>query len=255
VESRQSLKLTSGVRFAPSQPQPGRGVPSGPGRTLLSDSRCRWFESIPGCHFSQCFKRVSFKGQDRTLRTFRLPFKSAYPYQSGLRPIGRGRSAPNAEIPVRIRGAGPSFVGHRRKPPWRAGNPARSRLSAGSGRLKRRQRPRLAALQAFSLSLVARRAMRTGWYPARRLPIGAKRWWPIGKAPDCLSGPEGFDSLPSRQFFHGVEHDRTSALTFNQAIVGPAYPTGCEAHQDEQAALNRQAERSIRSAPTRFVLG
>jgi hypothetical protein len=134
VESRQSLKLTSGVRFAPSQPQPGRGVPSGPGRTLLSDSRCRWFESIPGCHFSQCFKRVSFKGQDRTLRTFRLPFKSAYPYQSGLRPIGRGRSAPNAEIPVRIRRAGP--------------------VLRGGGR--------------------------------------------AAKAPDCLSGSEGFDSLPSR---------------------------------------------------------
>src|SRR5580692_8509058 len=49
----------------------------------------------------------------------------------------------------------------------------------------------------------------------------------------------------------GVERDRTSALTFNQVIAGsiPAYPTGCEAHQDEQAALNRQAERSIRSAP------
>jgi hypothetical protein len=30
---------------------------------------------------------------------------------------------------------------------WRAGNSARSRLSAGSGRLKRRLRPRLAALQ------------------------------------------------------------------------------------------------------------
>ena len=60
-----------------------------------------------------------------------------------------------------------------------------------------------------------------------------------------------------RASFHGVEHDRTSALTFNQVIAGsiPAYPTGCEAHQDEQAALNRQAERSIRSAPTRFVLG
>src|ERR1035438_10449668 len=27
----------------------------------------------------ECFTRVSFKGQDRTLRTFRLPFESAYP--------------------------------------------------------------------------------------------------------------------------------------------------------------------------------
>ena len=27
----------------------------------------------------ECFIRVSFKGQDRTLRTFRLPFESAYP--------------------------------------------------------------------------------------------------------------------------------------------------------------------------------
>jgi hypothetical protein len=150
----------------------------------------------------KCFKRVSFKGQDRTLRTFRLPFKSAYPYQSGLRPIGRGRSAPNAEIPVRIRGAGP--------------------VLRGGGR--------------------------------------------SAKAPDCLSGPGGFDSLSPRHTWQtivfrrlpcGVERDRTSALTFNQVTAGsiPAYPTGCEAHQDEQAVLTRQAERSIRSAPTRFVLG
>ena len=55
---------------------------------------------------------------------------------SGLRPIGRGRSARNAEIPVRIRRAGP--------------------VSRGGGR--------------------------------------------AAKAPDCLSGPGGFDSLPSRQF-------------------------------------------------------
>jgi hypothetical protein len=85
------------------------------------------------------FMRVSFKGKDRTLRTFRLPFESAYPYQSGLRPIGRGRSAPNAEIPVRIRGAGPFL--------------------RGGGR--------------------------------------------AAKAPDCLSGPEEFDSLPSRQLLRG----------------------------------------------------
>jgi hypothetical protein len=107
------------------------------GRTLLSDSRCRWFESIPGCQFLKGFRRVSSKGQDRTLRTFRLPFESAYPHQSGLRPIGRGRSAPNAEIPVRIRGAGP--------------------ILRGGGR--------------------------------------------AAKAPGCLSGPGGFDSLPPRQFF------------------------------------------------------
>ena len=38
--------------------------------------------------------------------------------------------------------------------------------AAGSGRLKRRLRPRLAALQGFSSSLVARRATRTGSEPA-----------------------------------------------------------------------------------------
>ena len=34
---------------------------------------------------------------------------------------------------------------------WGAGNPARSRLSAGSGRLERRLRPRLAALQKVTV--------------------------------------------------------------------------------------------------------
>ena len=183
MESRQSLKLTSGVRFAPSQPQPGRSAAG----------RCSLTADVDGSSPSPLpnFRRVSFKGQDRTLRTFRLPFESAYPYQSGLRPTGRGRSAPNAEIPVRIRRAGP--------------------VLRGGGR--------------------------------------------AAKAPDRLSGPEGFDSLPSRQFYCGVEHDRPSALTFNLATVGPAYPTGCEAHRDEQAALNRQAERSIRSAPTSLFWG
>ena len=76
--SRQSLKLTSSVRFAASQPQPGRSAAG----------RCSLTADVDGSspspaailqHVSKCFKRVSFKGQDRTLRTFRLPFESAYP--------------------------------------------------------------------------------------------------------------------------------------------------------------------------------
>ena len=49
------------------------------------------------------FLRVSFKGQDGTLRTFRLGFDSSYPYQVCGRSSNRtGHSAPNAEIGVGI---------------------------------------------------------------------------------------------------------------------------------------------------------
>ena len=174
-----------GVRFAPSQPQPGRSAAG----------RCSLTADVDGSSPSPLpnFRRVSFKGQDRTLRTFRLPFESAYPYQSGFRSMRRGRSAPNAEIPVRIRRAGP--------------------VLRGGGR--------------------------------------------AAKAPDCLSGPEGFDSLPSRQFFLRGRARSAECPDFQSgdSRSNSAYPTGCEAHRDEQAALNRQAERSIRSAPTSLFWG
>ena len=178
-------------------------------------------------NFCECFKRVSFKGKDRTLRTFRLPFDSAYPCQSGLSPIGKGRSAPNAEIPVRIRGAGP--------------------VLRGGGRSARR----LIVYQDQEGSTPFRRAT------SFRCVV----LW--GRLATCrpIVNRSGERSSPPhrgcRTSFCGVERDRTSALTFTQVIAGsiPAYPTGCEAHQDEQAVLTRQAERSIRSAPTSFFLG
>ena len=63
------------------------------------------------------FSRVSFKGQDRTLRTFRLRFDSSYPYQ-GFRPVvqsnsqsrARGSSTPDAEIGAGIPTGRPVFA-------------------------------------------------------------------------------------------------------------------------------------------------
>jgi hypothetical protein len=95
VESRQSLKLASGVRFAHPLPLAAGAIGGAP-RSERGGSR---FETCAASHFL----RVSFKGQDRTLRTFRFRFDSSYPYQGFGRSSNRtGRSAPNAEIGVGI---------------------------------------------------------------------------------------------------------------------------------------------------------
>ena len=97
--SRQPLKLASGVRFAHPLPLAAGGAPSGPGGAPRSERGGSRFETWAASHFL----RVSFKGQDRTLRTFRLRFDSSYPYQVFGRSSNRtGRSAPNAEIVVGI---------------------------------------------------------------------------------------------------------------------------------------------------------
>lgn len=103
VERRQSLKLASGVRFghriARALPLAAGGAPSGPGGAPRSERGGSRFEAWAASQFL----RVSFKGQDRTLRTFRLGFDSSYPYQIFGRSSNRtGRSAPNAEIGVGI---------------------------------------------------------------------------------------------------------------------------------------------------------
>ena len=158
------------------------------GRTPLSDSRCRWFESIPGCHFVTRFKRVSFKGQDRTLRTFRLPFESAYPCHPAFVQLGEDTALRTLKF----------------------------RFESGG-------------LDQFC-------AVVAEW---QRRPI-------------VYRDQEG--STPfHRASFRG---SRGAAPCAAAGLIGPLlFRSGCEAHQDEQAALNRQAERSIRSAPTRFVLG
>lgn len=189
VASRQSLKLTSGVRFAPSQPQPGRSA----ARTLLSDSRCRWFESIPGCHFENALS--GYRSRDRIERYERSDCRSSRHTRTNPAFVQAGEDAALRTLKFRFESGGLDQV----------------------------------------CAVVAER---------QRRPI-------------VYRDQMGSTPFHRASFFRGVEHDRTSALTFNQVIAGsiPAYPTGCEAHQDEQAALNRQAERSIRSAPTKFVLG
>ena len=95
VESRQSLKLASGVRFAHPLPLAAGAIGGAP-RSERGGSR---FEAWAASQFL----RVSFNGKDRTLRTFRLGFDSSYPYQVFGRSSNRtGHSSPNAEIGVGI---------------------------------------------------------------------------------------------------------------------------------------------------------
>ena len=104
MESRQSLKLASGVRFAHPLPLAAGAI----GSASDSDSEGSRFEAWAA---SQTFSRVSFNGQDRTLRTFRLRFDSSYPYQVFGRSSNRtGRSAPDAEIGVGIPTGRPVFA-------------------------------------------------------------------------------------------------------------------------------------------------
>ena len=169
------------------QPSLGRGA-----RTFA----CR---ECGGAGAFACQQFCGRRSKERTER-YERSNGGSIPSACTIRPSsnGKGRSAPNAEMPVRIRRAGPKF--------------------RGGGR--------------------------------------------AAKAPDCLSGPGRFDSVPprhgavgkwlkppasqagDREFeshrpcqvfaassfwrdsFCGVEHDRTSALTFNQVTVGsiPTYP-------------------------------
>ena len=170
------------------------------------------------------FTRVSFKGKDRTLRTFRLPFESAYPCHPAF--VQSGEDAALRTLKFRFESGG---------------------------------------LDQF-YAVVAERQRRPivyrdqkGSTPFHRALSGADDRFPSSAFRRRRGRPQRAMVCPTQRLtsFRGVEHDRTSAPTFNREIAGsiPAYPTGCEAHQDEQAALNRQAERSIRSAPTKFVLG
>jgi hypothetical protein len=159
------------------------------GRTLLSDSRCRWFESIPGCQILS-----GYRSRDRIERYERSDCRSSRHTRTNPAFVQSGEDAALRTLKFRFESGG---------------------------------------LDQFC-AVVAER---------QRRPI-------------VYRDQKGSTPFHRASFSYGVEHDRPSALTFNQVIAGsiPAYPTGCEAHQDEQAALNRQAERSIRSAPTRVVV-
>ena len=85
----------------------GRSIRSPPatGRWRNLAARRALNAEVPGSRPGRpaSFSRVSFNGQDRTLRTFRLRFDSSYAYQGFGRSSNRtGHSAPNAEIGVGI---------------------------------------------------------------------------------------------------------------------------------------------------------
>ena len=104
VESRQPLKLASGVRFAHPLPLAAGAIGGAP-RSERGGSR---FEAWAA---SQSFTRASSKGQDGTLRTYKSGFDSSCPYQVFGRSSNRtGRSAPNAEIGVGIPTGRPGFA-------------------------------------------------------------------------------------------------------------------------------------------------
>ena len=82
MESRQSLKLASGVRFAHPLPLAAGAIGGAP-RSERGGSR---FEAWAASQFT----RASSKGQDGTLRTYKSGFDSSCPYQfSAGRPIAQ----------------------------------------------------------------------------------------------------------------------------------------------------------------------
>src|ERR1035438_3526214 len=76
-----------------------------------------------------------------------LPDALYYPFSSRERAGDLASDPPEAHGSSAGWGSALPILGSGSVCNWRAGNSARSRLSAGSGRLKRRLRPRLAALQ------------------------------------------------------------------------------------------------------------
>lgn len=97
------------------------------GRTLLSESRCRWFESIPGYQF---FELRGYRSRDRIGRYERSDCRSSRHTRANPAFVQwRRRGAPNAEIPVRIRRAGPVSLRW-----WPSGKG--TRLSIGTRRVR-----------------------------------------------------------------------------------------------------------------------
>ena len=78
---------------------------------------------------------------------------------------------------------------------------------------------------------------------------------PTGEVPGCLPGSDEFDSRTLRQFHGDVD----------KLVKSPVFQSGHrgfesrhryhwpEAHEDEQAALTRQAASSILARPTKFL--
>lgn len=104
--SRQSLKLASGVRLA-------HPLPIGRWRNLAA--RCALNAEVSGSIPERPSKLLcarSLIGQALHYECSRWRFESSRAYQD-YRPSSNwtGRGAPNAEIPVRPRMAGPSFMG------------------------------------------------------------------------------------------------------------------------------------------------
>jgi hypothetical protein len=82
-----------------------------------------------------------------------LPDALYYPFSSRERAGDLAGDPPEAHGSSAGWGSALPILGSGSVCNWRAGNSARSRLSAGSGRLKRRLRPRLAALQGDATQL------------------------------------------------------------------------------------------------------
>lgn len=82
MESRQPLKLASGVRFAHPLPLAAGAIGGAP-RSERGGSR---FEAWAA---SQSFTRASSKGQDGTLRTYKSGFDSSCPYQFSAGPTAQ----------------------------------------------------------------------------------------------------------------------------------------------------------------------
>src|ERR1035441_4391345 len=76
------------------------------------------------------FRRVSFKGKDRTLRTFRLPFESAYTCQSALVQCGDAPALRTLKV-----GFESGRLGQVRKRWWPSGKGARLSIGTRRGRL------------------------------------------------------------------------------------------------------------------------
>ena len=130
VESRESLKLASGVRFAHPLPLAAGAIGSAP-RSERGGSRFEaWAASQISC---------GYRSKDRTERYERSD--------------------------------------------WGSTPHTRTKFSAG------RPIAQDAALRTLKLGLES------------PLVDQFSRWWPSGKAPDCRSGPDGFDSHSSRQVF------------------------------------------------------
>jgi hypothetical protein len=135
---------------------------------------------------------------------------------------------------------------------WRAGNSARSRLSAGSGRLKRRLRPRLAAPQSGGTGPICTRPQKLLWTGGQ----ARLHWILLDISPDTIELRIGSDQtieaffLPKWSVCAQEKIGLVSSATFERAQPF----SGKHVRSRQKMNVVRHHDESMQFIPVQFAV-